>query len=117
MVAWEAVDHARFMSWIIVTLAAVLWVAADLWSQSLSDSVLTARVAARPDTPLILFTSVPAFGSFTGLKGKVYNVDPGQYRVAVFIFISTGHDGSDCSSSRSCRATKSQHESHPFLRF
>ena len=79
---------SRFMSRIIVILAAVLWVAADLWSQSLLDSVLTAGAAARPDTPLILFTSVPAFGSFTGLKGKVYNVDPRQYRVAVFIFIS-----------------------------
>jgi hypothetical protein len=33
------------------------------------------------------FTSVPAYGSQSNLQGKVYGVNPANYRVAVFIYI------------------------------
>lgn len=38
-------------------------------------------------TPAIFFTSVPAFGTFADLHGRVLHVDAAQFRVAVFIFV------------------------------
>lgn len=38
--------------------------------------------------PLIEFTNVPPYGSFINLQGRVTCVDPTNYRVAVYIFVS-----------------------------
>jgi len=39
-------------------------------------------------TPTIEFTYVPLYGSFDNLQGKVTNVTPADYKVAVYIYIS-----------------------------
>lgn len=41
-------------------------------------------------SPSIEFTSVPAYGSFNDLKGRVLNADPASYRVAVYIKVGSG---------------------------
>ena len=48
-----------------------------------------AVTVAPPDAaaPAIVFTSVPAFGSFAPLQGRVLNVAPQGYKVAVQIFV------------------------------
>lgn len=38
--------------------------------------------------PTIEFTDVPPYGSFDNLQGQVYCVDPTDYKVAVYIFVS-----------------------------
>lgn len=38
--------------------------------------------------PSIKFTYVPKYGSFKNLRGKVLNVKPKNYRVAVYIYIN-----------------------------
>ncbi|MFA6570333.1 MAG: T9SS type A sorting domain-containing protein [Bacteroidota bacterium] len=37
--------------------------------------------------PLLQFTEIPQWGTSRSLKGKVYNVDPEKYKIAVYIFI------------------------------
>ena len=41
-----------------------------------------------PGDPVIEFTSVPPFGSFDNLEGRVLHVNPSEYRVAVYINVS-----------------------------
>jgi hypothetical protein len=38
-------------------------------------------------SPLIEFTFIPSYGSSLNLEGRVSNVDPDSYKVAVYIFI------------------------------
>lgn len=40
-------------------------------------------------TPTIVFDSVPAFNSFDDLKGRALNVTPADYKIAVFIYVSS----------------------------
>jgi hypothetical protein len=46
--------------------------------------------AAKADRPRIYFTRVPRLGSFDNLFGRVENVDPSQYAVAVYIRVGRG---------------------------
>jgi hypothetical protein len=46
--------------------------------------------AAKADRPRIYFTRVPKLGSFDNLHGRVENVDPSQYTVAVYIRVGRG---------------------------
>lgn len=39
-------------------------------------------------SPVIEFSSVPPYGSFNDLKGRVKNVNTSDYKVAVYIFVS-----------------------------
>lgn len=40
--------------------------------------------------PSIEFTSVPTYGSFDYLSGRVVNVDPNSYRIAAYIYVGSG---------------------------
>ncbi len=42
----------------------------------------------------VVFSSVPAYGSFNNLQGQVYGVNPAIYRVAVFINTAQPNTGS-----------------------
>jgi len=42
------------------------------------------------DSPIIEFTYVPPCGSFENLKGRVLNVIPDDYKVAVYIYVDQG---------------------------
>ena len=57
-------------SYLVVVNIACVWVAA-------------ARAAASVE-----FTSIPPYGSFNNLQGKVYGVNPASNRVAVFIYVN-----------------------------
>ena len=43
-----------------------------------------------PDAPLIEFTDVPSLGGFENLGGRVQHVNPADYKVAVYIYVSGG---------------------------
>jgi hypothetical protein len=45
-------------------------------------------LAAAQAATSIEFTSVPSYGSFNNLQGKVYGVNPASNRVAVFIYVT-----------------------------
>jgi hypothetical protein len=75
-------------------LLARLLLASILFSALNSALVVAAKqdqfgFAAQPE-PSIEFTSVPKFGSFKLLKGIVAEVEPKDYRVAVYIFVGSG---------------------------
>ena len=53
---------------------------ADNWSQS--------PQTGGPGQATLEFTQVPPRGSFDNLEGRVLHVDPSQYRVAVYIYVS-----------------------------
>jgi hypothetical protein len=54
-----------------------------LVSSAMCLLAIDARAAASVE-----FTSVPAYGSFDNLQGKVYGIKPSDYRAAVFINVS-----------------------------
>lgn len=45
-------------------------------------------VGPLPGEPGIEFTYIPPHGSFNNLKGKVTGVNPSDYRIAVYIYVS-----------------------------
>ncbi|VVB56265.1 Uncharacterised protein [uncultured archaeon] len=49
--------------------------------------VLTSTISVAA-APAIEFTYVPPIGSFDNLQGKVTNVNPSEYKVAVYIYVS-----------------------------
>lgn len=64
--------------------------ATDAAGNSNNSPVLTLPIASPgPSTPTIALTDpLPAFGSFSVLRGQAFNVDPSKFQVAVLIFIS-----------------------------
>jgi len=61
-------------------------------NESSSATVTFTQAAAKPEDPYIVFTTVPAFGSFGSVFGRVYNVVPADWKVAIIIFVpSLGH--------------------------
>jgi len=71
-----------YSSWIFVCASAwVLFLDSDtsLFSQEM--------YSASTETPAIEFAYVPPYGSSDNLIGRVHNVDPSAYKVAVYIFV------------------------------
>ena len=59
-----------------------------LWRPSLGLIALTSVVASNAlAAASVEFTSVPPYGSFNNLQGRVYGVSPASNRVAVFIYV------------------------------
>jgi hypothetical protein len=50
-------------------------------------ALLVTAALASPSPPAIQFTSVPPFGSSLNLSGTALNVNPSNFRVAVYIFV------------------------------
>ena len=51
-----------------------------------ANAMTTPAVSA--SIPTIEFTNVPQYGSFDDLQGRVTNVTPADYKVAVYIYVS-----------------------------
>jgi len=50
-------------------------------------TMIVCHLPAIASSPVIRFTSVPVYGSFNDLRGEVANVNPGNHRVAVYIYV------------------------------
>lgn len=61
----------------------------NLWRSLLAAiSIICVWAAAALAATSVEFTSVPPYGSFSNLQGKVYGVNPVTNRIAVFIYIN-----------------------------
>ncbi len=58
--------------------------------RTIPDNWTCREIPGGPGDPAIEFTSVPPYGSFENLKGQVWHVEPGDYRVAVYIYVVGG---------------------------
>jgi len=79
------------LSFAVVFLIALLAPTPSLGAETSSTKpIVAAQNAAQKTKPRIRFTSVPPYGSTKNLKGQVYNVNPADYRVAVYIRVAGG---------------------------
>jgi uncharacterized protein (TIGR03437 family) len=81
----RTIHHKQLVS--IALALAILMSGAVFPAYSLQQATAINQTQASADAPSIIFTSVPPYGSFALLKGQARNVNPTDYRVAVFIFI------------------------------
>ncbi|MFN8494735.1 MAG: hypothetical protein U0350_44445 [Caldilineaceae bacterium] len=58
--------------------------------KTLPDNWSGTAIVGGPGTPTIKFISVPAYGTSDKLIGQIQHVAPGQYRVAVYIYVGGG---------------------------
>lgn len=58
------------------------------WSLLAVMSIACASESAALAAASIEFNSVPPYGSFNNLQGKVYGVNPATHRIAVFIYVT-----------------------------
>ncbi len=56
--------------------------------ETVADNWTNSGVPGGPGEATITFTRVPAFSSFDDLEGTVLHVDPADYKVAVYIYVS-----------------------------
>ena len=54
----------------------------------LADNWSNPGIPGGPGDPSIAFTFVPPIGSFENLRGQVLHVAPGEYKVALYIYVS-----------------------------
>ena len=73
---WD--EQGRLKSGMSATLAGAT--VADNWSSS--------ELAGGPGTPSLELTSVPLYGHFDDLRGRVQHVNPYLYKVLVYIYVS-----------------------------
>ena len=56
--------------------------------KTMMDNWSSASIPGGPGTPSIEFTSVPPYGSYNNLKGQVWHVNPNDYKIAIYIYVS-----------------------------
>lgn len=56
--------------------------------ETMEDNWSGGAIPGGPGDPAIEFTYVPPFGGFENLKGQVWHIDPADYKVAVYIYVS-----------------------------
>lgn len=56
--------------------------------EMMDDNWSGGSIPGGPGEPTIEFTYVPSYGSFDDLKGQVWHVNPNDYKVAVYIYVS-----------------------------
>lgn len=56
--------------------------------ETMEDNWSGGAIPGGPGDPAIEFTHVPPFGSFEDLEGQVWHVDPADYKVVVYIYVS-----------------------------
>jgi exo-beta-1,3-glucanase (GH17 family) len=58
--------------------------------QTIPDNWSGLDIPGGPGTPEILFTFVPAYGSYDWLDGQIWHIRPADYRVAIYIKVNGG---------------------------
>jgi len=56
--------------------------------ETMEDNWSGGTIPGGPGDPVIKFTYVPPLGSFEYLRGQVWHVNPADYKVAVYIYVS-----------------------------
>lgn len=57
---------------------------------TVADNWSVTTVPGGPETPALEFTNVPPYGSHADLSGRAWHVNPGEYKVAVYILVANG---------------------------
>jgi hypothetical protein len=65
----------------------LLLISTLVWSYVSTMYSLSQELLPPTDCPSVEFTFVPNYGSSEDLKGRIHNVDPNDFKIAVYIFV------------------------------